>query len=138
MLFVLIRRPGKVSGPDRQHRAQKAQANICKTNGAKQTGAFMPGDDDDRRAAQEREVDANYRAFKALEDGLPHELDGQYALMRRGKIIDYFPDAVSAYKAGLARYPDRRFSMQEVRAKPLDFGWFSHVSPALFSNPSAD
>ena len=98
----------------------------------------MPGDDDDRRAAQEREVDANYRAFKALEDELPHELDGQYALMRRGKIIDYFPDAVSAYKAGLARYPDRRFSMQEVRAKPLDFGWFSHVSPALFTNPSAD
>lgn len=138
MLFVLIRRPGKVSGSDRLHRDQRAQANMCKTTGAKQTGTFMPGDDDDRRVAQEREVDANYRAFKALEAELPHEHDGQYALMRRGKIIGYFPDAVAAYRAGLARYPDRRFSMQEVRAKPLDFGWFSHVSPALFTNPSAD
>ena len=90
------------------------------------------------RAAQEREVDANYRAFKALEDGLSHELDGQYALMRRGKVIDYFPDAVSAYKAGLARYPDRRFSMQKVRAKPLEFGWFSHVVPGTDANSTAD
>ena len=56
------------------------------------------------RAAQERDVDANYRA----------------------------------YKAGLARYPDRRFSMQEVRAKPLEFGWFSHVVPGIDANSTAD
>ena len=91
-----------------------------------------------RRAAQEREVDANYRAFKALEDGLSHELDGKYALLREREIIGFYDDAVAAYEAGLRLYPDRRFSMQEVRAKPLDFGWFSHVSPALFTKSAAD
>ena len=57
---------------------------------------------------------------------------------RTGEVPAYFPDAVSAYKAGLARHPDRRFSMQEVRAKPLEFGWFSHVVPGIDANSSAD
>ena len=93
---------------------------------------------EERRAAQEREVDDNYRAFKAVEDGLSHELDGKYALLREREIIGFYDDAVAAYEAGLTLYPNRRFSMQEVRAKPLDFGWFSHVSPALFTKPAAD
>ena len=91
-----------------------------------------------RRAAQEREVDANYRAFKALEDGLSQELDGKYALLREREIIGFYDDAIAAYEAGLRLYPDRRFSMQEVRAKPLDFGWFSHVVPGIDAKSAAD
>ena len=91
-----------------------------------------------RRAAQEREVDANYRAFKALEDGLSHELDGKHALLREREIIGFYDDAVAAYKAGLTLCPDRRFSIQEVRARPLDFGWFSHVVPGIDAKSAAD
>lgn len=93
---------------------------------------------EERRAAQEREVDANCRAFKAVEDGLSHELDGTYALLREREIIGFYDDAVAAYEAGLRLYPDRCFSMQEARAKPLEFGWFSDVPPALFTKPAAD
>ena len=83
-------------------------------------------------------MDANYRAFKAVEDGLSHELDGKYALLREREIIGFYDDAVAAYEAGLRLYSDRRFSMQEVRAKPLEFGWFSHVVPGIDANTTAD
>lgn len=93
---------------------------------------------EERRAAQEREVDANYRAFKAVEDGLSHELDGKYALLREREIIGFYDDAVAAYEAGLRLYGDWRFSMQEVRGKPLQFGWFGHVVPGIDAKSAAD
>ena len=93
---------------------------------------------EERRAAQEREVDANYRAFKAVEDGLSHELDGKYALLREREIIGFYDDAVAACEAGLRLYRDRHFSMQEVRGKLVEFGWFGHVVPGIDEKSAAE
>ena len=92
---------------------------------------------DQIRADQAREVDANYHAFKALEPDLSPDLDGQYVVLRHGRIIAFYPDDISAFQAGVARFPDRRFSLQQVRSTPLDFGWFSHVAAGLFDKASS-
>ena len=85
-------------------------------------------DRDDRRDRQAQEVTTNFDAFKRLEADLPHERDGQYALLHSGEILGFYPDAVAAYHAGLEQFPHRIFSIQEVRAEPLDFGWFSQFA----------
>lgn len=88
----------------------------------------MNTDRNEMRDRQAREVAANFDAFKRLEPDLPPERDGQYALMRGGEIIGFHPDAAAAYHAGLEQFEDRIFSLQEVRAAPLDFGWFSQFA----------
>jgi len=88
----------------------------------------MNTDRDDRRDRQAREVAASFDAFKRLEADLPPERDGQFALLRGGKIIEFHPDPVAAYHAGLEQFEDRIFSLQKVRAEPLDFGWFSQFA----------
>ena len=45
-------------------------------------------------------------------------------------------DAVAAYHAGIDLYPDRIFSIQQVRAEPLDFGWFSQFAGVWNGRPS--
>ena len=60
------------------------------------------------------EVASNYQVFLHLRDGLTgHE--GNYALMRSGMIIDYFPSRSSAVLAGHERFLDRVFSIHRVR-----------------------
>lgn len=98
----------------------------------------MNTDIDDRRDRQAREVAANFDAFKRLEADLPPERDGQYALMRGGRIIGFHPDAAAAYHAGLDQFEDRIFSLQEVRAEPLDFGWFSQFAGVWDDRSSSD
>ena len=105
---------------------------------ARRVGSRAEMTPEERRAAQEREVDANYRAFKAVEDGLSHELDGKYALLREREIIGFYDDAVAACEARLRLYRDRHFSMQEVRGKPMEFGWFGHVVPGIDAKSAAD
>ena len=91
-----------------------------------------------RQARQGREVTANFAAFKRLEPDIPAEHDGRHALLRGGAIISYHPDAVAAYHAGLDLYPDRIFSIQQVRAEPLDFGWFSQFAGVWNGHPYPD
>jgi|TARA_X000000950_G_C13877416_1_gene645453 hypothetical protein len=98
----------------------------------------MNTDIDDRRDRQAREVAANFDAFKRLEADLPPERDGQYALMRGGRIIGFHQDAAAAYHAGLDQFEDRIFSLQEVRAEPLDFGWFSQFAGVWDDRSSSD
>ena len=111
-----------------------AQTDSAQTDSAQPDAAARA----ERQARQGREVTANFAAFKRLEPDIPAEHDGRHALMRGGAIISYHPDAVAAYHAGLELYPDRIFSIQQVRAEPLDFGWFSHVVPAIATDPAAD
>ena len=83
-----------------------------------------------RMSAHRREVWANYQAFCKLENTIPPARDGSYALMRKSRIVGFYPDAIAAYQAGLASFPDRRFSAQKVRRDPVDLGWFSNHTPA--------
>jgi hypothetical protein len=70
----------------------------------------------------------NYAAFMQL---LPEQLpdhEGQYALMRDGKVIEYFGSPRAALLAGRRQFADDLFSVQEVRKSEADLGWFSRVA----------
>jgi hypothetical protein len=76
---------------------------------------------------QKSEVDRNYDVFvRMLADILPEHRD-QLALMREGEIVGYFEKPGDAYRAGLGRFPDGIFSIQEVTDEPIDLGFWSHV-----------
>lgn len=80
------------------------------------------------QARQKLEVDRNYDAFvRSLGTILPRHR-GEYALMRHGKIVDYFDRPGSANVAGCERFADGVFSIQEVTDEPIDLGFWSHVA----------
>lgn len=74
------------------------------------------------------EIDGNYDFFqRKLGKLLPHR-EGQFALIRHEEIVDFFDGPGSAYRAGLARFPDHLFSIQLVSSEPVELG---HLSVAL-------
>jgi len=70
----------------------------------------------------------NYAAFTQLLPELLLDHEGQYALMRDGRIIEYFGSPREALLAGRRQFADDLFSVQEVRKSEADFGWFSRVA----------
>lgn len=51
----------------------------------------------------------------------------QDALMRDGRIVDYFDSPGEAYRAGLERFPDGIFSIQEVTDEPIHLGYWANA-----------
>lgn len=82
---------------------------------------------DDSR--QRLEVDRNYDAFMRVLGSLLPEHRDQLALMRDGQIVEFFDKPGDAYRAGVDRFPDGIFSIQEVTDEPIDLGFWSHVAP---------
>jgi len=80
------------------------------------------------KAQQEREVDRNYDAFVRLLGSLLPEHRNQFALMRDAQIIGFFNKPGEANRAGVERFPDQIFSIQEVTDEPIDLGFWSHVA----------
>jgi hypothetical protein len=78
-------------------------------------------------ARQRSEVDRNYHAFTALLSDILGAHRDQLALMRDGEIVDFFGSPGDAHRAGLSRFPDGIFSIQEVTDEPIDLGFWSHV-----------
>lgn len=77
---------------------------------------------------QKLEVDRNYDVFaRVLGDILPKHRD-EYALMRDGKIVEFYSKVGDAYDEGTRRYSDGYFSIQEVTDEPIDLGFWSHVA----------
>lgn len=72
---------------------------------------------------------SNYRVF--CEKHLPTLLatdPGKSVLLRDGWVVAVYESLDHAYDAGMSRYPDERFSLQEVRDQmPVDLGWYSRV-----------
>jgi hypothetical protein len=52
----------------------------------------------------------------------------EYALMRHGRIVEFFCAPGDAYRAGVERFQDQIFSIQEVTDEPIDLGFWSHVA----------
>jgi len=77
-----------------------------------------------RTAAQ---VDLNYEAFQKLLPALLPEHLNEYALMKDGAVVGFFPAAMEAYRAGKERFGLGNFSMQKVIDRPVDLGSFSHA-----------
>ncbi|MEO5640253.1 MAG: hypothetical protein ABIQ98_00625 [Sphingomicrobium sp.] len=80
------------------------------------------------RERQNVEVDRNYDAFvRMLGTILPEHRD-QLALMRDGKIVEFYDTPGEANRAGVQMFADQIFSIQEVTDEPMDLGLWSHVA----------
>ena len=81
------------------------------------------------RQKQQKEVDKNFDAFqkKVKEDKLDNSSKGKFALMKNGKIIDYFNTWEDANKAGEIAYEDKLFSIQEVSDEIINLGYYSYA-----------
>ena len=82
---------------------------------------------DDFRVRQEREVEVNYEAFKAQFGDLYSTHAGEYALMRDGKVVEFFQEFNDAMKTGRLLYSDRVFSVQKVSHEKVDLGYWNHA-----------
>ena len=76
---------------------------------------------------QQREVDQNFEAFKALLPELLKTDANRYALMHNRKVIACFDTSRDAMQAGRKLLPEKNFSVQHVTDKPVDLGYYSYV-----------
>jgi hypothetical protein len=76
---------------------------------------------------QREEIDRNYDAFTSMLTSILTEHRDQNALMKDGRIVDYFDKPGEAYRAGLERFPDGIFSIQEVTDEPIHLGYWSNA-----------
>ena len=81
------------------------------------------------REKQDREVDRNYDAFVRKLGSLLADHRNQFALMRDAEVVAFFHKPGDANRAGVERFPDEIFSIQEVTDEPIDLGFWSHVGP---------
>ena len=79
-------------------------------------------------ATQRVEIERNYQVFEGLLAGLLPEKAGQYALLRDQELVDVLPKTIDALTVGAERFPDGRFSVQRITARPLDLGFLSYAS----------
>lgn len=77
---------------------------------------------------QKLEVDRNYDAFTRMLSRYLPEYRDQYALMRDGEIVGIYKKPGEAHRAGIERYEDGIFSIQEITDEPIDLGFWSHVA----------
>lgn len=75
----------------------------------------------------QKEVDANYEAFRRMLPNLLPRHAKRWALMRYGECIDLYDTLRDAHLAGNRLYEDGIFSTQEVTTSIADQGWYSHA-----------
>ncbi len=63
-----------------------------------------------------QETDSNYQTFLRLRETFTRH-EGEYALMKAGLILDFFPTSQAAMLAGHERCLDQVFSIHRVRAR---------------------
>lgn len=73
------------------------------------------------------EVDSNYDFFQRNLALLLLDHRDQYALIRACRIEGFFQGPGDAYRAGLDRFSDALFSIQQVTDEVEDLGFFSHA-----------
>ena len=76
---------------------------------------------------QNEQVDLNFKAFQKKLPELLKTHKGKFALMRDGEIIEFHSNVEEAHNAGLSKYKDELFSIQEVTDKVIDLGFLSHA-----------
>lgn len=75
---------------------------------------------------QKQEIDLNYDFLQRNLARLLPAHDGQYALLKSGRIEGFFLNPGDAYREGRSRFGEV-FSIQEVTGEPLDLGFFSYA-----------
>jgi len=79
------------------------------------------------KSPKQKEVEQNFKAFQKLLETIPRQRDGQFALMRDGKLVEYYLSWEDAFKTGEKFFDDGLYSIQMVSTKPVDLGFFSHA-----------
>lgn len=79
------------------------------------------------RDANQAEVDRNLEAFREKLPELMESAPGKFVLIRHREIIGLFDTLMDALTAGKKLYSDRLFSIQEIKDRPIDLGFFSHA-----------
>jgi hypothetical protein len=70
--------------------------------------------------ARQIEIDHNYDFFQRCLGELLKEHRGEYALLRNKQIMGLYPGPGEAYRAGLAEFADKIFSIQEIDDRPAE------------------
>jgi hypothetical protein len=79
------------------------------------------------RADKQRAIDENFVAFKAALPELLQTHPGEAALLRAKEIVGLYDTILDAQRAGIERFPDQMFSVQEITDEAIDLGIYSHA-----------
>jgi hypothetical protein len=71
------------------------------------------------------EIDRNYDFFQRNLAGFLKDHRGEFALLRHAELVGFFRAPGSAYRAGLDRFEDELFSIQQVDDEPAQLGLIS-------------
>lgn len=73
------------------------------------------------------EIDKNLEAFLLILPSLLSGHEGEYALLRDGKVIAFYNNALDAQIAGNQKFEDGIFSIQCVKKTTEELGYFSYA-----------
>ena len=76
---------------------------------------------------RQSQVDQNYEAFKLLLPELLKTHAGKFAVMKDGKIVEYFDTLGDAVRFGNSNFGDGNFSIQEVTSQNVNLGFHSYA-----------
>jgi hypothetical protein len=71
------------------------------------------------------EIDHNYDFFQRNLNEYLVKHRGEFALLRKQTLVGFYADPGGAYRAGLAKFADELFSIQEVEDRPAEMGMMS-------------
>ncbi|AXJ95253.1 MULTISPECIES: hypothetical protein [unclassified Sphingomonas] len=70
------------------------------------------------------------RNFDVFQRRLGEYLDqhyGEYALLRDGQVVAFFPSAGEADGAGWAQFADGLYSIQQITPEPIELGLYANA-----------
>jgi hypothetical protein len=73
------------------------------------------------------EIERNFEQFRKLLPALAADQQGKYALIRHGKIKEFFDSALDAQIAGNRQFDDQLFSIQCVKQVAEELGYFTYA-----------
>lgn len=76
------------------------------------------------------EVDQNFAAFELMLPSLMETEKGKFALLHRSELVDVFESSIAAYIAGLEKFGENSYSVQEVTDELDSLGFYSYAGGA--------
>jgi hypothetical protein len=73
------------------------------------------------------EITRNFEQFRKVLPDLLADRQGEYALIRHGKIRGFFDSALDAQIAGNSQFDDQLFSIQCVKDAAEELGYFTYA-----------
>ena len=77
--------------------------------------------------ALQNEINDNFEAFEARLPELVETNPGEFALLRKKEIVDFFYSIADAVTFGNRKFDDGLFSVQRIDMTISDLGYYSHA-----------